>query len=72
MIQYKDMQMKLNESYTEYELWQDDMCVAASNDKSEIGRYAMQYVEDGPVEIYEVKKTLIATASKTSSVHKAC
>lgn len=62
--------MKINESYTEYELWQDDMCVAASNDKMEIGRYAMQYVEDGPVEVYEVKKTLIIMASSSASVWK--
>jgi len=46
----------------EFEVWQDDMCVAGtmgSNALNEIKHYAAQYKQDGPIEVYEVTRTLI-------------
>jgi len=46
----------------EFEVWQDDMCVAGtmgSNALNEIKHYAAQYEQDGPIEVYEVTRTLI-------------
>jgi len=46
----------------EFEVWQDDMCVAGtmgSNALNEIKHYAAQYEQDGPIEVYEVTRTLV-------------
>jgi len=37
-----------------YEIWQDDFCVAGSDDLSDARHYLMQYSQDGPCEIREV------------------
>lgn len=62
--------MKLGDSFVEWEIVQDDMCVVVCNNKEETDRYAMQYVEDGDIEIWEVKRKLIAKASSSASLRK--
>ena len=52
--------MRIGESFKEWEILEGDMCVTSSNDFDETMRYATQYVEDGDLEIWEVKRTLIA------------
>jgi hypothetical protein len=52
----------------EFEVWQDDMVVAGSSGPREsalreIHHYAAQYACDGPVQIFEVHRTLIASAN---------
>ena len=47
-----------------YEVWQDDEWQAGSNSKEETMRYAMQYAEDGPVEVYEVTRRVICKIEK--------
>ena len=49
----------------EFELWQDGCPVAKASAKNrdaalcEIGHYAMVYSQDGPVSVYEVKRTKV-------------
>lgn len=40
----------------EYEIWQTDMLVASSNSLKEAVKYAIQYAEDGLVELYKVTR----------------
>jgi hypothetical protein len=52
----------------EFELWQDDMVVAGSSGPREsalreIHHYTAQYACDGPAQIFEVHRTLIASAN---------
>lgn len=49
---------------SEFELWQDDCWMAGTSGPREdalrdILHYAMVYGQDGPVKVYEVKRTLI-------------
>lgn len=37
-----------------YEVWQDDMCQAGSNDLGEAIHYASEYGQDGPVKLVKV------------------
>ena len=53
-----------DEADTTYEVWQDDEWQAGSNSKEETMRYAMQYAEDGVVEVYEVTRRLICKIEK--------
>lgn len=62
--------MKLGHTFTEWEIIQDDLPVATANDRAEIDRYAFQYVEDGDLEVWEIKKTLVAKFSSTKSMRK--
>jgi len=55
----------------EYELIQDDVCVAATSGdsaKKEIEKYATMYGQDGPVEIYEVTRVKIYPVSPEASL----
>lgn len=52
----------------EYELWQDDMCVAGAmgdpvRTLNEIRHYAAQYEQDGPIKLYEVMRREINLAA---------
>lgn len=55
--------MKLGTTYTEYELIQNDMVQVATNDRDEMQHYVFQYMEDGPLEVWEVKRELITTVT---------
>ena len=61
---------KLNDTFIEWEIVQDGMCVVACNNREETNRYAMQYVEDGDIEIWKVQRTLVAKASSSASLRK--
>jgi hypothetical protein len=52
-----------------YEIVQDDMPVASASGKDalkEIRRYAAQYTQDGPIEVFKVVRTPIDLATKQS------
>lgn len=53
-----------DESDITYEVWQDDEWQAGSNSKEETMRYAMQYAEDGAVEVHEVTRRLLCKIEK--------
>jgi hypothetical protein len=55
--------MNLGKEFIEYELIQDDMVQVATNDRGEMQHYVMQYLEDGDLEVWEVKRTLITKAT---------
>jgi hypothetical protein len=57
-------EIRLGVSYTEWEILQDDLCVVASNTREELSHYIPQYLEDGDLEIWEVKRTLVQTFTK--------
>ena len=57
-------EIKLGVSYTEWEILQDDLCVVSSNSREELSHYIFQYLEDGDLEIWEVKRTLVQTVKK--------
>lgn len=40
-----------------YEIWQDDMMVASSNDPKDASHYAAVYSQDGPVKVYTVLRS---------------
>lgn len=51
----------------EFELWQgDEMVARASGPRDdalrEVMHYAAQYAQDGPVQVFEVTRTLLASA----------
>ena len=46
---------------TDYEVWVNDECMAGSNDKGEAMHYAGLYLEEGDVQVIEVKRKVIAT-----------
>lgn len=37
-----------------YEVWQDELCVASSGSLSIARKYVDEYLQDGPVQFYEV------------------
>lgn len=37
-----------------YEVWQDDMCVACADSLVDARHYVGEYMQDGPVQFYEV------------------
>jgi hypothetical protein len=41
-----------------WEIMQDDVLVVAADCKKELEHYAWQYLQDGDIEIWEVKRTL--------------
>ncbi len=55
---------KNDEADTTYEVWQDDEWQAGSNSKEETMRYAMQYAEDGAVEVHEITRRVICKIEK--------
>ena len=63
--------MRLGTELVEWEIIQDDVCVAGSNDRAEISRYVMQYLEDGDLEVWQVKRTLVEKASHSKHLRKA-
>lgn len=46
---------------TDYEVWVNDECVAGSNSKREALNYAYRYLEEGDVQVVEVRRKVIAT-----------
>lgn len=46
--------VECGERSVDYELWQNDEMVAGSSSEREIRHYAAVYVQDGPVEVFEV------------------
>lgn len=65
-IQFAQPTADSGDSEVEYELVQDDMCVAGAegpNALAEIQHYAMMYGQDGPVSIFEVRRRKIVTHS---------
>ena len=40
-----------------YEVWQDDMPVAESDDIEEASHYASMYAQDGPIEVFRKRTT---------------
>ncbi len=46
-----------------FEIWQDDICVAMSDDESDAWHYAMMYGQDGPVIVYRVENKRTALES---------
>lgn len=40
-----------------YEVWQDDMCVAASDSRADAHHYLMMYAQDGPASLFKVSTT---------------
>lgn len=66
------MKEKLGTVYTEWEIFDEDgNCVAGANDRAELQRYVMQYLEDGDLEIWEVKRTLVEKVSHSKHLRKA-
>ena len=63
--------MKLGTELIEWEIIQDDMCVVGSNNREELSRYVMQYLEDGDLEVWEVKRTLVEKVSHSKHARKA-
>ena len=63
--------MKLGTVLTEWEIIQDDMCVSGANDRTELQRYVLQYLEDGDLEVWEVKRTLVEKVSHSKHLRKA-
>lgn len=53
-----------DESDITYEVWQYDEWQAGSNSKEETMRYAMQYADDGTVEVHEVTRRVICKIEK--------
>lgn len=57
----------MNQQTIDYEIWQDDMMVASVSGLpenkhrsfNEAVNYARQYVQDGPVQMFEVTRTPI-------------
>jgi hypothetical protein len=64
--------MKLGTERIDYELIQDDMVQVATNDREEMQRYVMQYLEDGGLEVWEVKRTLITIATNGKKASEKC
>lgn len=65
------MVSRLGTTFTEWEILQDDMCVTASNSREELNHYIPQYIEDGNLEIWEVKRTLVQTFTKVKQSKSA-
>jgi len=63
--------MKLGTVLTEWEIIQDDLSVAGANDRAELQRYVMQYLEDGDLEVWEVKRTLVEKVTHSKHLRKA-
>ena len=59
---------RLGETFLEWEILQEDMCVTACNNREELQHYVWQYLEDGDLEVWEVRRTLTQIFKKPRGV----